>query len=190
MPPWDTQRGVWGGGGWFPSWKILYFWSWNRAIWWILMGCKFRAGNEFTKKFLWTWPKFSFFEKFWLKLSHISFFFPLTDKSGYFHQCTTWGRMVTSRHTSRQIIKFYMYAYISKWPNHPLENTISSWIKKLSFPSIWIVGMEQSFFVKFFHLKCKVISPQWGRWCQAFFLFKCSYPSPQILPTTCTRGMG
>ena len=56
----------------FTSWKILYFWQSNCAIWWILLGANLEQGMK-KKKVLHMYrtnqPKIlHFFENFWFKL--------------------------------------------------------------------------------------------------------------------------
>ena len=51
--------GVSGGCAPLRSWKILYFWNWNRAIWWVLLGANLQqvmiSKNQFYRP---DWPKF------------------------------------------------------------------------------------------------------------------------------------
>ena len=100
MPTW-VHRGC--RRGWVPlrSWKILYFWNWNHAIWWILLGANLgHVVERGTSSVDLTDPNCVFWEEILvktllesLKISHFSFsfFFFLKDKSKYFHLCTTFG---------------------------------------------------------------------------------------------------
>ena len=42
------------------SWKILYFWNWSHAIWWILLGANLE--QAMIKKVFWAWREI--FDKF------------------------------------------------------------------------------------------------------------------------------
>ena len=51
------------------SWKILYFWNWNRAIWWKHFSANLEQATSKKKKIMnLTDPNFAFWEKFWLKI--------------------------------------------------------------------------------------------------------------------------
>ena len=48
------------------SWKILYFWNWNRTIWWILLGANLEQAmiKKLSSMDL-TDPNFAFWGEFW-----------------------------------------------------------------------------------------------------------------------------
>ena len=51
------------------SGKILYFWNWNCAIWWILLGAHLeQAMSKNNSSMDLTDPNFAVWEKFWLKI--------------------------------------------------------------------------------------------------------------------------
>ena len=95
MPTW-AHRGV-SEGGCAPvrSWKILYFWNWNRAIWCICLGTNLEQAMSKKQIYGPDWPRFcisgEILVNILLESLKSAIFLFLSYKSEYFHLCPTLG---------------------------------------------------------------------------------------------------
>ena len=126
------------------SWKILYFWNWNHAIWWKLVSANLEQATSREKK---------------------KKIMDLTDPKNIFSCAQHWEGDDYIGHPPDKYLK--STPQIHKWPiNHPFENRITfcmfKWVipkYKAILPHLFeIVGKEQSI-LKFFHLRGKATPP-------------------------------